>query len=485
MKKLIIAFLFILASLVNAQEQEPPRYFTPFDGTIVLTLDGGATVTFSDYITPQPQIMGRGAVEYYLPSQSLSSFGFKAFGGYGFLTANDKKKSPNTYQTDVMMGGLGFIYVFGLSESVFPSITAGGAYTLFEPKDTKGNKLPNNVAKAYTKNDFLLMFELGLKVKLSQSFLISGNVSAFAGETDALDDLEDGPSPDGFLYGSIGLSYAFMTRSDADYDGIPDDKDRCGNTPYGVKVDEFGCPLDSDRDGVYDYLDKCPDTQTGIPVDEYGCVKDTDNDGVADYIDMCANTPEGIQVDKYGCPIDTDKDGVADYLDKCAQTPIGATVDINGCPMDSDRDGVIDFYDNCPGTEPGVKVDSLGCPIPEPVKYEGPVEFTLAGGATFESGKSELSPKAFSELDKILDAMLKMPQSRWLIEGHTDSKGNKKKNIELSRKRAEAVKEYFTLRGVEPWRIETSGLGPDRPVASNKTNDGRAKNRRVVITIIR
>jgi OOP family OmpA-OmpF porin len=58
---------------------------------------------------------------------------------------------------------------------------------------------------------------------------------------------------------------------DSDGDGVPDDKDRCPNTPRGVAVDSSGCPLDSDGDGVPDYLDKCPGTPAGAKVDSDGC----------------------------------------------------------------------------------------------------------------------------------------------------------------------------------------------------------------------
>jgi OOP family OmpA-OmpF porin len=58
---------------------------------------------------------------------------------------------------------------------------------------------------------------------------------------------------------------------DSDHDGVPDNIDKCPNTPAGVKVDKFGCPIDSDGDGVPDYLDKCPNTPKGVHVDKYGC----------------------------------------------------------------------------------------------------------------------------------------------------------------------------------------------------------------------
>jgi OOP family OmpA-OmpF porin len=62
-----------------------------------------------------------------------------------------------------------------------------------------------------------------------------------------------------------------MAVADSDGDGIPDNKDKCPDTPRGVKVDVFGCPLDADRDGVADYLDQCPNTPMGATVDARGC----------------------------------------------------------------------------------------------------------------------------------------------------------------------------------------------------------------------
>lgn len=62
-----------------------------------------------------------------------------------------------------------------------------------------------------------------------------------------------------------------MVDGDADGDGVPDSKDQCPGTPQGVRVDEFGCPLDSDGDGVPDYMDECPGTPAGAKVDAKGC----------------------------------------------------------------------------------------------------------------------------------------------------------------------------------------------------------------------
>ena len=88
---------------------------------------------------------------------------------------------------------------------------------------------------------------------------------------------------------------------DCDADGVPDSLDKCPCTPFGVKVDEEGCPLDTDKDGVPDYLDKCPCTKEGVKVDEKGCPIDSDDDGVVDTDDQCPGTPKGAVVNAVGC----------------------------------------------------------------------------------------------------------------------------------------------------------------------------------------
>jgi outer membrane protein OmpA-like peptidoglycan-associated protein len=90
---------------------------------------------------------------------------------------------------------------------------------------------------------------------------------------------------------------------------------------------------------------------------------DLDEDGVMDSTDRCLNTPKGITVNRYGCPVDLDGDGVLDDKDRCAQTPKRINVDKYGCPLDSDGDGVLDYQDRCANTVKGSKIDEYGCPI--------------------------------------------------------------------------------------------------------------------------
>ena len=150
--------------------------------------------------------------------------------------------------------------------------------------------------------------------------------------------------------------------------------------------------------------------------------RDTDGDGVPDKKDKCPNTPKGAKVDAVGCPIDTDGDGVPDGIDQCPDTPKGATVDLKGCPIDTDGDGVYDGLDQCPNTPKGAVVDAKGCPI-EVVERETELFDTgliRLENVNFETGKATLMPDAFPTLDAVGAVLVKWPQLKIEIGGHTD-----------------------------------------------------------------
>jgi outer membrane protein OmpA-like peptidoglycan-associated protein len=88
-------------------------------------------------------------------------------------------------------------------------------------------------------------------------------------------------------------------------------------------------------------------------------------------------------------------------------------------------------------------------------------------------------------LDQAAGILNQYPSLKVMIVGHTDNQGNREKNIELSRKRAESVRDYMISRGVEGSRIETRGEGPDSPIADNKTKTGRQQNRRIEFQMIK
>jgi outer membrane protein OmpA-like peptidoglycan-associated protein len=109
---------------------------------------------------------------------------------------------------------------------------------------------------------------------------------------------------------------------------------------------------------------------------------------------------------------------------------------------------------------------------------------TLSGGVLFASAKAELLPAAQLKLNSVADALMQQdPDSKMVVEGHTDSQGGDSYNQDLSQRRAQAVRDYLVTRGVASDRVTSQGFGSSRSVADNKSAEGRANNRRVEIVV--
>jgi outer membrane protein OmpA-like peptidoglycan-associated protein len=102
---------------------------------------------------------------------------------------------------------------------------------------------------------------------------------------------------------------------------------------------------------------------------------------------------------------------------------------------------------------------------------------------SFKVGSAEILKSSYPELDKIYKVLLERDVVI-RIEGHTDDKGSDSDNQELSLKRAEAIKNYFYSKGIQMEQLQVVGYGESRPIASNKSKEGRAKNRRVEFIIV-
>ncbi len=111
---------------------------------------------------------------------------------------------------------------------------------------------------------------------------------------------------------------------------------------------------------------------------------------------------------------------------------------------------------------------------------------TITEKIQFDTGKAEILPASFGLLDEITKVMADNPQIELIeIDGHTDSTGTAAINRKLSQARAESVLKYMTGKGIEGKRLSAKGFGPDKPIADNKTDDGKEKNRRVEFNILK
>ncbi len=159
---------------------------------------------------------------------------------------------------------------------------------------------------------------------------------------------------------------------------------------------------------------------------------------------------------------------------------------------DSDGDGVADKLDKCPNTPAGTVVDGSGCPLKVPApqitervivtEADRKVVKDAISNLEFDLGKSTIREKSFPTLNRVA-ALLVEKNFSLKLAGHTDITGSRELNLRLSKERAESIKAYLVSQGANASRIEATGYGPDQPIATNKTAEGRQQNRRVEFTL--
>ncbi len=256
-------------------------------------------------------------------------------------------------------------------------------------------------------------------------------------------------------------------------------------------------PPDRDKDGILDDNDQCPDDpedKDGFQ-DEDGCPDpDNDQDGLLDEDDKCPDEPEDKDEfqDEDGCPDpDNDEDGILDTDDQCPLEPEDKDdfQDEDGCPdPDNDQDGILDPDDKCPNkaeTFNGID-DEDGCPEETAYKLIQVTDQAIELKQTifFATGKAKILSKSYPLLNEVALALKEHPTLKVEIAGHTDSNGSDALNMRLSDKRANSVRDYLIKKGgVEAERLKAVGYGETKPIDTNRTRAGRARNRRVEFNI--
>lgn len=482
--RLLGVFLLMLSYLSVAEAQDRRYLFE-------LGL-GGALQSFGDSTALKSAPAGVGRIGLWLPL----NFSVEAEGS----TSSPKAKTVDT--------GVG---VKTLSASVLYNLPLGSknwAYGKLGVGTTRYGKDPC-LGPTICGTAKPIIAGLGFRIAVAPVLMVRGEAAANFNKTTA----DTGVAPNrgsrtvkfsnyGF---NLGMSIMLGSKpfADSDGDGVPDNRDRCSDTPRGARVDANGCPIDSDGDGVPDGIDRCPNTPLGATVDSNGCPRDSDGDNIPDGLDKCPNTPPGVVVDANGCPKDSDGDGIPDGIDRCPDTPKGATVDALGCPGDEDSDGVLDGLDWCPRTPIGATVDAHGCAAGQvptrpsgaqsdssPAPPRSPPARSLdqprggprvLEGVTFESGSARLQSGSYGVLDSIAKVLLASPTMKVEIGGHTDDAGTPADNLRLSTLRAEAVRTYLVVKGVPFQQMVARGYGATVPRTPDTTPSGRAANRRVEI----
>ena len=337
------------------------------------------------------------------------------------------------------------------SKVVDPSLHLGGGYT-FLGSNSFGTVNPGA--------GLTLWFSETIGLSLESSYK-----KAFGDRVDG----SGAPDAVSHFQHSLGITFKFGGK-DTDGDGIYDKDDAC---PEVAGLKQFnGCP-DTDGDGIIDGNDACPDVFGLAALN--GC-PDTDGDGIADKDDACPDV-FGLASLK-GCP-DADGDGITDKDDKCPT--VAGPKENAGCPWpDTDGDSVLDKDDECP-TVAG-PASNKGCPE---VTAEALNNINVeARSIFFNSGKSTFkSTDVPVRLDAITNILKEYPNAKFSIQGHTDSDGSDAFNQKLSEDRANAVQSALVQRGIKASNLSTIGFGESKPIASNKTAAGKAKNRRTEVVV--
>ncbi|MFO0656816.1 MAG: OmpA family protein [Polyangia bacterium] len=296
-----------------------------------------------------------------------------------------------------------------------------------------------------------------------KSFLVAGAGGGLIGLSDS------GKMTGGPLWRAF-IGFIFEPNiGDRDGDGIKDDVDKCPDDPedFDDFEDEDGCPdPDNDRDGILDVDDKCPnepETKNGFE-DEDGCpdsvVLDRDGDGIPDNLDKCPDDPE-------------DKDGFEDE---------------DGCPdPDNDKDGILDKDDQCPNepeTFNGYQ-DEDGCPDKgRVIVRKGKLE--ILDKIYFETDKDIIKPISYPILDAIAATLKGNPQILEIeVQGHADERGDDAHNLDLTDRRAKAVRVYLIDKGIDGNRLQAHGYGETKPVCMEHNEDCWSRNRRVEFVILK
>jgi outer membrane protein OmpA-like peptidoglycan-associated protein len=295
-----------------------------------------------------------------------------------------------------------------------------------------------------------------------------------------------------FLFG-LTTSGGESGLADPDHDGLTNDEERqLGTDPHNADTDGDGLsdgsevntyhsdPLKADTDG-----DGLSDGDEVLKYHTDPLKADTDGDGLRD----------GDEVMKYHTdPLkaDTDGDGLndGDEVMKYKTDPLKTDTDGDGLsdgdevmkyhtdPLKADTDGgsVSDGMEVKNGTDPLNPNDDVA--KKEELKTEVGKAIVLEG-VVFKTGSAEITPASEDILTKAFNTLDQHPEIEVEIQGHTDNVGKKSSNMKLSQQRSDAVKTYLVNKGIAESRISTKGFGPDKPITSNKTPEGRQKNRRI------
>ncbi len=282
---------------------------------------------------------------------------------------------------------------------------------------------------------------------------------------------EDDDDGDGVNNGTERMMGLDPNDPDTDGDGLTDGEE--------LKVYKTN-PLQSDTDG-----DGIKDGEEVWRYQTDPLKADTDGDGLNDGDEIFNRNTDPLKAD-------TDKDGLTDGEELLTYhtDPLNQDTDGDGVgdadevftyktdPLKADTDGggVDDGTEIQRGSNPLMAIDDVSAKKGPPLEIG---KSMVLEGLTFKPWSAEITPESENVLQEVLEMLTLYPEVEVEIRGFTDDAGQRSRNMKVSTERAEAVKRWLEVRGIYSSRLQTKGFGPDEPRASNKTEEGRALNRRV------
>lgn len=277
----------------------------------------------------------------------------------------------------------------------------------------------------------------------------------------------------------VAGTWEFRGCPDRDGDHILDIEDDCPDAPGLPKFK--GCP-DTDNDSIIDKTDRCPDIAG--PLSNGGCPELK-----LSLVDSAGNILQTVKAEKNGNFIfeNLPADDLAAFKLSGENTDTTSTVKV--IVRDNAKTAIRDNNDRL-FRFPIIPKDTLVSPALL-IKKDSVINTNVSDAAMLERtignfafAKAVIKAESYPALDELATLMKKNPDWKLKISGFTDNLGSDKFNMNLSRKRAEAVKKQLISRGVSSGRLAIKSMGSTQPIANNETEEGRLKNRRVELLII-
>ncbi|MDP8238918.1 MAG: OmpA family protein [Candidatus Hatepunaea meridiana] len=441
---LVVSILVVFLSSITVQAG-------PIENNLEIGFSGGAVMGLMESETGDFGPAG------FIFMQTPFSKHFRADFGLGMGELSD-----SSYTTNIVSFRERFLYYPLLNSRISPYVNFGIGGVYYTIKDMP----PNNNVSLEEKN-FAPFATTGIGVsfqaKRSLSFDLSGGYNySFTNDLNAIGDKYN----DSYIEVLAGIKFVIDMKS----------KEPAIVQKIKEPVIE-PVNVDIDSDGLTNTKEKSIGTDENNP--------DTDGDGLSDGKEVNTHKTDPLKAD-------SDSDGLLDKeeLENYKTNPLKADSDDDGLsdseeiikyktnPLIVDTDGgsVDDFKEVERGSDPLNKDDDI---IKEEVYEIAKDKKVTLEGIVFNSGSAKIIPTSMKTLEKTLSTLKAFSKIKIEIQGYSDNTGKYDKNVVLSQKRADSVRDWLINKGIDACRLTAKGFGPENPVTSNETQDGRKKNRRI------